>query len=319
MKVHVESWDPTYGSAFEPGEPSPGPSQATTSRVEIGVELPPDAWRPLLPPEQVRPPATVLLVDGVRRIDGRIWVEDSDGTHPGVAASYAAGVVRCDLQAGVAEVIVTRVERGLFTSSTRVGDLVAATGAVYRPHRVSRPEPMDLQQAVQRRMRELEMTVAAEARSRDSGGDDLLVVDGPLHGRTHLDRTVGYIKTHRTEYLPPALAAVVTSLPAGHRSPVFLLGTSWDRYAWYLRLPGAPGSPWAGVVRVECTADVSRSVAIQLADISTVTLPRFASAAYKDPRAPQNLVPISGLERRLRSLLGDARLLNRALRAAVAG
>jgi hypothetical protein len=42
-------------------------------------------------------------------------------------------------------------------------------------------------------------------------------------------------------------------------------------------------------------------------------LPRFASSAYKDPRAPQNLVPIAGLERRLRGLLGDTRVLHRAL------
>jgi hypothetical protein len=49
-----------------------------------------------------------------------------------------------------------------------------------------------------------------------------------------------------------------------------------------------------------------------------VTLPRFASVPYKDPRAPQNLVPIAGLERRLRSLLGDARLLQRSLARAAA-
>jgi hypothetical protein len=47
-----------------------------------------------------------------------------------------------------------------------------------------------------------------------------------------------------------------------------------------------------------------------------VTLPRFASTPYKDPRAPQNLVPIAGLERRLRGMLGDARLLYRTLTVA---
>ena len=50
-----------------------------------------------------------------------------------------------------------------------------------------------------------------------------------------------------------------------------------------------------------------------MADVSTATLPRFASTPYKDPRAPQNLIPIAGLEKRLRALLGDARLLHRAL------
>ena len=46
---------------------------------------------------------------------------------------------------------------------------------------------------------------------------------------------------------------------------------------------------------------------------------RFAASAYKDPRAPQNLIPIAGLERRLRALLGDPRLLHRALRSAAGG
>jgi hypothetical protein len=56
--------------------------------------------------------------------------------------------------------------------------------------------------------------------------------------------------------------------------------------------------------------------AIALADQSAVTLPRFASSPYKDPRAPQNLTPIAGLERRLRGMLGDQRLLMRGLNAA---
>ena len=44
----------------------------------------------------------------------------------------------------------------------------------------------------------------------------------------------------------------------------------------------------------------------------------FASEPHKDARAPQNLYPIAGLEQRLRHLLGDARLMERALRAASA-
>jgi hypothetical protein len=66
-------------------------------------------------------------------------------------------------------------------------------------------------------------------------------------------------------------------------------------------------------VRLECSPDLTPDQAIELAEISCATLPRFASSAYKDPRAPQNLVPIAGLERRLRGMLGDARVLHRAL------
>ena len=44
--------------------------------------------------------------------------------------------------------------------------------------------------------------------------------------------------------------------------------------------------------------------------------PPLASVPHKDPRAPQNLVPIGGLERELRHRLGDQHILYRALRAA---
>jgi hypothetical protein len=138
-------------------------------------------------------------------------------------------------------------------------------------------------------------------------------VDGPLRKREHLPRALGYIKSHRSSYLPPELNALVGTLATGQRTPVFLMGTSWERHSWYLRLPRASGPPWSGVVRVECSADLATADVIRLAGLSQTCLARFASTRYKDPRAPQNLYPISGLERELRRRLGDPRLLYRAL------
>jgi len=53
-----------------------------------------------------------------------------------------------------------------------------------------------------------------------------------------------------------------------------------------------------------------------LANVTTAVLPRFASKNHKDPRAPQNLYPVGGLERELRHRLGDQQMLYRALRVA---
>jgi hypothetical protein len=308
MRVHVDAWDPAYGSGLVPGD-----STESTAELDTGVEVPATDWRAFGPPADVAPPSTVLLVDGVRRLDARLWVVDDEETvHMGLAASYAAGVVRCDLRRGAAEVAGARVERGLFSAATAPAEMAAGT-VRYRLWTVKRGEPTDLELGVQRRLQNLEVAVATGAREQSTVDDDLLVVDGPLRGRAHLPRSLGYVKTHRVEYLPRALSTVVGRMAAGERCPVFLLGTNWHRYTWYLRLPGPPGSPWSGVVRVECSAELSRQAAVALADLSTVTLPRFASAPYKDPRAPQNLVPVAGLERRLRGMLGDARLLHRAL------
>jgi len=93
------------------------------------------------------------------------------------------------------------------------------------------------------------------------------------------------------------------------------MGTSWDRHSWYLRLPGTPRSPWSGIVRIECSADLPVSEVVRLAAVSQKCLGRFASAVYKGARAPQDLYPITGLERELRRV-GDPRLLYRALRIA---
>jgi hypothetical protein len=126
---------------------------------------------------------------------------------------------------------------------------------------------------------------------------------------------VGFVKTHERAYLSGGPASVVSALAPGERTPVFLTETTWSRYSWYLRLPGARGHPWAGVVRCEASNRLTPAAAIAFANVSAATLPRFASAAHKDPRAPQNLYPIAGLERTLRHRLGDPTLIFRALRA----
>jgi hypothetical protein len=309
MRFDVEGWDPGYGASFDGGD---GPSGHSSAQLDPHVELPATAWQPLIADPASRAPATVLLVDGVRRIDAGVWVTGDDGVpHRGLAASYAAGVVRCDLSRGAAEVAGARVRRGLFTSSPDALDVTA--GAIrYTAYQMRRDDQATLTGGVQAQLAALEADVSGETRTED----DLLVVDGPLRGRQHLPRALGYVKTHRVEYLTKELTAVVTALQAGQRTPVFHVGTSWHRYAWYLRLPCPPGAPWAGIVRVECSAELPVGNAVALADRSAVTLPRFASTPYKDPRAPQNLVPIAGLERRLRAMLGDARLLYRTLTVA---
>lgn len=109
---------------------------------------------------------------------------------------------------------------------------------------------------------------------------------------------------------------MVAALRAGERTPVFRLPGAWRRYAWYLRLPGRPGAPWAGIVRLEAGGELAAEQAVALAGRSQLALPRFASAEYKDARAPQNLYPVGGLERVLRRRLGDPAVLYRALRRA---
>jgi hypothetical protein len=149
---------------------------------------------------------------------------------------------------------------------------------------------------------------------------ELVVVDGHLRGREDVPGAVGYIKSHQSSYLDGEARGVVARLAPGERTPVFLIQSSWTRYSWYLRLAlpeGAhhaiSGHPWAGIVRCEVASNLSADEAISRARRAQVTLPRFSSALYKDPRAPQNLYPIGALEQKLRHLLGDRELVRRDL------
>jgi len=318
MLFAVDGWDPGYGSSLDQvadlGE--------STARVDAEVERPVKEWAPI-PPRPQEPPEVILFVDGVRRIDARIWISDPDSAHTheasvAVCASYAAGVVCCC--PGAAHVADLQLRRGLFATAAHAVEIRTPLAAWQPVHTVADPSQGDyrtLVNTLQRRLTELEILTAANARAQLAGhhetDDDLLVIDGPLRGRTQIPRTVGLIKSHHASYLPPELTPQIGSLPPASRTPVFLMGTSWDRYSWYLRLPCRPGSPWAGIVRVECSPDLPLAEAVALADRSQVVLPRFASEEYKDSRAPQNLYPIAGLENQLRHRLGDARLLHRSL------
>jgi hypothetical protein len=246
----------------------------------------------------------------------------------------------CCCAAG-AHLVVTKVRRGLFSVAPHASDIRTRAGQYQAHHvrvkRAGAPVMTTLSQALQGKLAEVEAIAATEARGgatppggpgageHQAGGhpadsaSDLLIVDGPLRGRQHLPRVLGYIKSHHATYLPPDLNAVVGALAPGQRTPAFLMGTSWDRHSWYLRLPGPKGAPWSGVVRIECPATLPVDEVTRLAGLSQRCLGRFASAPYKDSRAPQNLYPIAGLERELRRRLGDPRLLYRALRQAAAG
>jgi hypothetical protein len=350
MSFSVDGWDPSYGASLE----IEGQLEESTARIDAGVEVPVDRWRPINPEPAGPLPEALLFVDGVRRVEAQVWIDsdsraaspaDVDVTtgevRPGetplsgeataaLCASYAAGAVCCC--AAGAHLVASESGRGLFSVAPHASDILTRAGGYKAFHvkikRAGAPVMAALSASLQRRLAAVEAEVAKAARDAAAGtdaapgghpgptGNDLLIVDGPLLGRQHLERALGYVKSHHATYLPPELNALVGTLAPGQRTPAFHMGTSWDRHSWYLRLPGPPGAPWSGVVRIECAADLPVDEVTRLAGLSQRSLGRFASASYKDSRAPQNLYPIAGLERELRRRLGDPRVLYRALREA---
>lgn len=303
MRFAVESWDPDYGTGGDVDA-----LDVSTDVVEAGNELPADDWLPITPTP--RPdPNVIWFVDGVRRIDARIWVTHDGLVLPGSCATVAAGVVACT--ATNAEVIEARVQRGIFTPPAKSAGPIVTPHGTYEHFTVPTGSPEDLYLGIHEMMTDLETSIVPNA-----GSDDLTIFDGPLRGRRTAS-AVGLIKTHHVQYLDESGQRVVAGLDTGQRSPLFRIGTTGRvRWSWYVRLRGPRTHGWAGIVRLESTGDIDLPEAITLADRVTIALQRFASEPHKESRAPQNLYPITGLERELRRRLGDQRLLQRALRIA---
>ncbi len=302
MRVAVESWAPEYGSPLESGE-----MEAPEVPTDLEVEMPVDEWQPIAPSRDTPKPAAIHFVDGVRRIEARVWFTRDDGsTRLGICASLAAGVVRCGLRA---EVIDTQVRRTVI--STAGIPAIATRAGTFEPHPVAEDSMEKLLLGLQGQLGNLETDVAA----RNDAEDALVVLDGPIsRGRFQIPGALGYVKSHRVSYLPPSLSDVVSKLGPGERTPIFLTQTTWSRFSWYVKLPGGEGHPWAGVVRCEASAEGEVGKFRRLANQTAAVLPDYASEPHKETRAPQNLYPISMLERELRRRMGDAYYINRELK-----
>ena len=309
-KLAIEGWAPEYGGAMDSEQ-----EEISSDQVDIGAELPAEEWRPMEAGSGTWNPSRVDFVDGVRRVEARVWITGPEESRLGICASYAAGVVRCGGKAVIGPV---KVGRGFF-GLTGVPDLETRVGT-FSAYPVAEDRMEQLINGVQECMSRLESEVsgvAAAGSSDTARGDALVVLDGPLRGRQRMPEAIGYIKSHRVNYLPPGPREVVTQLRAGQRTPVFLIQTTWTRYSWYLRLVEGDEYPGAGIVRCEAWSEVGAERAGQIADTTALVLHPFASQPHKDKRAPQNLYPIAGLERELGRRLGDRAVVQRALGRAV--
>lgn len=295
--VHVA--DPSYGPGLDPTEPETAP-------VDTAVEGVP--WGPLAP--RPAPPGELVFVDGAQQVEAWLTITPPDDPQavPGVAFSVAAGAVVAG-PGRPASIEALRVRRAVLTVGERRLSLPPIGGFRWESRAGAAREATGIARRVGQLRQELELALAEELAAEDR----LVVLDGRLSFvRDVPGPVVGAIKSHHRMYLPPAQAAAVVALDVGQRTPLFAIGD--DRLSWYQRLPGAGRAGWAGILRGELARAVGVAEARRLADRAAAELPRFAGRPHRDPRAPQNLAPVAGLEGRLRHRMGDRRLALRAAR-----
>jgi hypothetical protein len=243
----------------------------------------------------VRP--RLAFVDGVRRGEAFLYLE----TGTALAGVFGVGAAVPGLgYAGV------RVER-VFLRQEKV-ELPPQPGG-WRWRALTLPPDLDPEMALHRAMRQAE----SEAGLQLAREGYTVVLDGPMQALA--PRTVGYVKTQQRLLLPPEQSGGLSELGPGQRSSLFAWG---EKHGCYIRLGRRAGHqhPYHSLVRLETVgeAQACRSLLHEAAS----WLPAFAGVTHLDPRAPQNLQPIAGLEKELRRRCGDPGLALRAVRQAVA-
>ncbi len=172
-------------------------------------------------------------------------------------------------------------------------------------------EKTDIQEEAYRILSELEYEVLEEVKDLRC---DLLIKDGRLtKACTDPACPIGLIKDLQKLYIPQDKREIFKELKPGMRTPIFLIqgGDGLDRFSWFVMLGKTNNS--TGMVRLEVDAGVGIEKATKMASLSAGLLPIYSSDPLRDSRAPQNLLPIGWLEKRLRSLIGDSRLIRRTL------
>jgi len=305
-QIFVEPWSSDYGSPMQIDS-----DQEAANKSELIEE---EGFSFVQPANLERFP--VAFIDGVRRQECWLSQYREGRSIPGITGSYATGAVLSHANEPPTYGD-ERMERVVIWSSGLTGPLPPISGGwSWRTVSTAESGPIAPMHKLQQLMQRAESDLAASLAEQGY----LVVLDGTLWYALHHDtmNIAGYIKTHHVRLLPEVEAARLPSLPTGYRTTLFR--TDPGRYACYLRLtdrgPYAP--PMAGIVRLEFSGSLPLGDARALADRFCSFLPMYAGVAHADPRAPQNLQPIGALEKRLRHLLGDPRLAERAARDAVA-
>jgi len=313
LDIRIDPWDVDYG-----GELQLDSDEAPADDVTLDVEFASDHWRPLKP--QSTGQHRLVFVDGVRRIEARLVIRRGDRVGHGAFGAFAVGSVIAGNGAAVCGEVLTERVIAIGSGEAIPGPIVVDPALVYRPLSTTDPSPEGPMRKIQEEMRAAEERFARILADQEG---TLVVADGPLTFEERVrGGAVGFIKRLFRLYLPPDKLPLLARLSPGARTPVFALRSTrrFARFSWFLRLaqPQAADSDLAGIVRLEVSESVGREEAQRLADATAAALPAFAPPRARDPRAPQNLLPIGALESQLRRRLGDARLARRRIESLIA-
>lgn len=323
FEIRLDPWDADYGAEL----PIDTSAEAEEATVDTSVESS-GAWTSIVPAARA-PSDPLVFVDGVRRVEARVLLrrlpsdvvdslygEPVHGVVHGAFGAYAVGAV--EVSGSRATWGAAEIQRVLSTGAgVEVSLGEGPRGVAYRASSAPETDADAPLRDLQRAMRAAEERVARA--SAEQGA--VVIADGPLSfgaARPARGRVLGFVKRLYKLYVGEKVS-MLPSLRRGTRSPIFAIHApaGFSRWSWFVRLadPARGDSEWAGLARLEVDGGTPLDEARALADETAARLPAFAPTRARDPRSPQNLLPIGALEARLRRLLGDRVLARRRLGA----
>ncbi len=310
--LRIDPWDPRQGISLEAFQELREPPASVDTDIEAVPWSPRATTAPLVVP-------LCGFVDGVRRIDLFLFLEEGAAMAPALAGSWATGAAWASIPPRIDPV---KVGRSLIVGGDlKADDIVTTIGETtlhYRSMPVPGLSPLDPVQGLQNTMRKAEADLAADI--IEQGEAELVILDGPLTYYSAEGPVVGLIKRQTKVYLPRDRIEILSRLGMAERTPLFTLTKQrLARYSWYARIGGRRviDGTMTDIVRLELPIEIGLESAIQIADLVTAILPRFASELGRDPRAPRNLYPVGRLEADLRHRLGNQELVRRSLESSL--
>lgn len=323
MKLSLEPWMPEYDTSLQE---QPGLTPSRPDDVNLFVEGL-EAWNPVQPIASRASEVDferLYFIDGRRRIEAKVYGETvlngEPQSAPGLLGTYAVGLVESKMTNTPAKILETIIKRVLVLNHTDGENLIIKTrGHEYGDLEytfVHLNETANPDAALTTRLQFLMRLKEDELASSLHLDDALLILDGPLQRRAP-DRALGYVKTIHNFYVPPLEQRTIRQLQRGQRTPIFSIKSGLERYSWYLRLDDTPDyyQPFAGIVRLEVRNELGLAWAQKIADWTCIMLPKYAAKGFRDPRAPQQLMPIAFLESELGRRMGDLAIIRRRIQA----
>jgi uncharacterized protein len=317
MKLRLDPWAAEYNTAFFAEEAK----YNNPEKLEPFTET--ETWGRIAPTETALTWDKLFFIDGTRRIEARVLLEDErEQIAFGAMGSCAVGVVDCcPVHSRQAEIYKTQVNRICALSSGHSlpdfevlprGSQLGQLRYTVRPTKERDAE--SVVEELQKFMLDEERYLAARLSQQHDAS--LIICDGQRPIGSPETNVIGYLKTIHDSRISREHLAVVRSLEQGERSPVYKVKIDEEKFyfEWFLRLRDP--RPWlyslAGMVRIQAYAE-DLDYVIGLANWTCLNLPVFASRQHQDPRAPQQLLPTRALEHELKRRMGDAQLIRRRI------